>query len=133
MTHHEFLALEERQLGLQAAWRRFFERYDLMVCRSCDGRVPARPLRRRPRAHRAVLADDAGRRRARAYINGLQWPGLVTVANLPATAIQTGRTVDGMPTGLQAVGPFGEDRTPLRFATLAERALVVPVPSALVP
>jgi amidase len=64
-------------------------------------------------------------------MNGLQWPGLVTVANLPATAIPTGRTVDGMPTGLQAVGPFGEDRTPLRFATLAERDLGGSVPPPL--
>ena len=65
------------------------------------------------------------------YMNGLQWPGLATVANLPATAIPTGRTVDGMPTGLQAVGPFGEDRTPLRFATLTERALGGSVPPPL--
>jgi amidase len=57
------------------------------------------------------------------YMNGLQWPGLATVANLPATAVPTGRFVDGLPTGLQIVGPFGEDRTPLRFATLAEREI----------
>ncbi len=57
------------------------------------------------------------------YMNGLQWPGLVTVANLPATAIPTGRFIDGMPMGLQAVGPYLEDRTPLRFAQLAEQAL----------
>jgi amidase len=56
-------------------------------------------------------------------MNGLQWPGLATVANLPATAIPTGRQVGGMPAGLQAIGPFGEDRTPLRFAALAEREL----------
>ena len=56
-------------------------------------------------------------------MNGLQWPGLATVANLPATAVPTGRRVDGLPTGLQIVGPFGEDRTPLRFTTLAEREI----------
>ena len=56
-------------------------------------------------------------------MHGLQWTGLVTIANLPATAIPTGRLVDGMPAGLQAAGRSAEDRTPLRFATLAERAL----------
>lgn len=56
------------------------------------------------------------------YLNGLQWPGLATVANLPATAIPTGRRIDGMPMGLQAIGPYMEDRTALRFAQLLEQA-----------
>ena len=56
-------------------------------------------------------------------MNGLQWPGLITVANLPATAIPSGRFIEGMPMGLQVVGPFLEDRTPLRFAQLVEQAL----------
>jgi amidase len=133
MTHHEFLALQERQLRLQAAWRRFFERYDLILC-------PVMPTVAFPHDHsgdhgpghiaqysRTTLVDGA----PVPYMNGLQWPGLATVANLPGTAIPTGRTVDGMPTGLQAVGPFAEDRTPLRFATLAERALGGSVPPPL--
>ena len=48
---------------------------------------------------------------------------LVIVANLPATAIPTGRFIEAMPIGLQAVGPYLEDRTTLRFAQLPERAL----------
>ena len=44
-----------------------------------------------------------------------------TVANLPATVIPTGRSVDGLPVGLQAIGPFLEDRTPLRFAQCVHR------------
>jgi amidase len=67
------------------------------------------------------------------YLNGLQWPGLATVANLPATAIPTGRQIRGLPMGLQAVGPYLEDRTSLRFASLAEQALggYTPPPSAV--
>lgn len=57
------------------------------------------------------------------YLNGLQWPGLLTVANLPATAIPTGRLIDGLPMGLQVVGPYLHDRTSLRFAQLTEQAL----------
>ena len=53
-------------------------------------------------------------------MEGLQWPGLVTVAHLPATALPTGRFIGGLPMGLQAIGPILEDRTPLRFAQLAE-------------
>ena len=57
------------------------------------------------------------------YMNGLQWPGLATVANLPATAVPTGRRIDGLPMGLQIIGPYLEDRSPLRFAQLVEREL----------
>jgi amidase len=47
----------------------------------------------------------------------------VTVANLPATAIPTRWLVEGLPAGVQIVGPYLEDRTPLKFAQLLERAL----------
>jgi len=57
------------------------------------------------------------------YMNGLQWPGFATVANLPATAIPTGRFIDGLPVGVQAIGPYLEDRTALRFAQLAAAAV----------
>jgi amidase len=124
LTHHEFVALQERQLQLQQAWRRFFEDVDLILC-------PVMPTVAFPHDHsgdgpghiaqytRTTIVDG----RPVPYMNGLQWPGLVTVANLPATALPTGRLIDGLPMGIQAVGPFGEDRTPLRFAALAEREI----------
>jgi amidase len=66
---------------------------------------------------RTTLVDG----QKRPYLDGLQWPGIVTVANLPATAVPTRRFIDGLPVGLQVVGPYLEDRTPLRFAQLVER------------
>ncbi|MEJ2117723.1 MAG: amidase family protein, partial [Alphaproteobacteria bacterium] len=57
------------------------------------------------------------------YLDNLAWPGLVTVANLPATAIPTGRMVGNVPAGVQIVGPYLGDRTTLRFAQLVEREL----------
>ena len=41
----------------------------------------------------------------------------------PATAVPTGRFIDGMPMGLQVAGPYLEDRTPIRFAQLVENEL----------
>jgi len=67
--------------------------------------------------HRTTLVDGV----RRPYLDGLQWPGVATVANLPATAVPTGRLIDGLPMGLQVIGPYLEDRTPLRFAQLAEQ------------
>ena len=124
LTHHQFLELEEKQAQLRFAWRRFFEQYDVILCpimptvafpHDQSGEGPGHVAQ----YTRSMLVDG----RAVPYLNGLQWPGLVTVANLPATAIPTGRFIDGMPMGLQVIGPFMEDRTTLRFAQLAEAAI----------
>jgi amidase len=133
MTQAQFMVLLEQQQQLCRRWRRFFESYDLIIC-------PIMPTVAFPHDRsgtgpghiaqytRTVLVDG----KPCPYLNGLQWPGLVTVANLPATAVPTGRRIDGLPMGVQLVGPYLEDRTPLRFAQLIEQALggFVPPPLA---
>jgi amidase len=57
------------------------------------------------------------------YMDHLAWPGLVTVVNLPATAIPTRRLVGGLPAGVQIVGPYLGDRTTLKFAQLLDQEL----------
>jgi amidase len=132
LSHIDFMHLAERRERLFRVWKKFFERYDVLLC-------PIMPTVAFPhdttgdelghvaQYKRTTLVDGV----PRPYMDGLQWPGLVTVANLPATAVPTGRFIDGLPMGLQVVGPYLEDRTTLRFAQLAEEALggFVPPPS----
>jgi amidase len=51
------------------------------------------------------------------------WAGLATMPGLPATAIPAGRSPEGLPVGVQLIGPMFEDRTPLRLAELLEREI----------
>ncbi len=44
------------------------------------------------------------------------YPGLASLSGHPATAFPAGHTRSGLPIGLQAIGPYLEDRTPIRFA-----------------
>ncbi len=46
------------------------------------------------------------------------YPGLATLCGQPATAFPAGVSDDVLPTGLQAIGPYLEDRTTIRFTEL---------------
>ena len=46
------------------------------------------------------------------------YAGISALSGLPATAFPSGLTHDRLPIGLQALGPYLEDRTPIRFAAL---------------
>ena len=122
---YESFAIVEQRERLFLSWRDFFTRYDLVIC-------PVSPVVAYPHDYRGDGEPDPisiGEFRnmivngsPQDYWDGLQWPSLAVVANLPATAIPTGRFIDGMPMGVQLIGPYLEDRTPLRFAQLVERA-----------
>lgn len=113
----QWMATAEAREVLFRRWRDFFGRYDVVIC-------PVTPTVAFPHDTEGQdITAQFSRRIAvnnvlRPYLDNLTWPGLVTVANLPATAVPTGRFADGMPVGVQIVGPFLEDRTPLRLAQL---------------
>ena len=55
------------------------------------------------------------------YPDQLAWLGIATLPGLPSTAIPTSFAPDGLPVGVQMVGPWLEDPTPLKLAELIER------------
>jgi amidase len=52
------------------------------------------------------------------YVRLLVYPGVATLSGQPATAFPVQLSSSGLPLGLQAIGPYLEDRTPIRFAAL---------------
>lgn len=106
----QYLAAAEQRHQLYRAWRSFFADFDVLLC-------PITPTVAFPHdIERLDLAAQFTRRLAVnggtiPYMDNLAWPGLVTVANLPATAIPTGRMVGSVPAGVQIVGPYLGDRT----------------------
>jgi len=107
--------LLDRRAMLRRAWAAFFAEWDVLV-------TPAFP--RTAFRHR----DDSLRERTFVIdgreISGLDvafYPQVAIFCGLPATAFPAGFDDGGLPIGLQAVGPYLEDRTPLRLAQLLER------------
>ena len=60
-----------------------------------------------------VLATPAGPRQ---YLDLLFWISFATLAGLPATTAPVGLTRGGLPVGIQIIGPYLEDATPIDLA-----------------
>ena len=53
---------------------------------------------------------------SRPYGDQIPWASLPGVCGLPAVVLPAGRALDGLPVGLQIIGPFLEDRTVIDVA-----------------
>jgi len=115
-SHRNWLMDDGARGRLRAQWRELFKTYDAVIC-------PIMPTPAYPHDH----SDDQEKRRIAidgkdyVYPDQLSWPGIATLPGLPSTAIPTGFSPDGLPVGVQIVGPWLEDRTPLKLAELIER------------
>jgi amidase len=119
----DYIVWNARREQHRAAWRAFFRDWDVLL-------APAMNVLAYPHIERAWPADDSDLTltftidgRAVPYLDGLVYPAVSTVAGQPATAIPVGRSRDGLPVGLQVIGPYLEDLTPIRFAALLAREI----------
>jgi amidase len=107
----------------RAAWRAFFRDWDVVLAPAMN--VLAYPHVERPWPDDGTEATLtlAVNGRTVPYSHGLVYPSVSTVAGQPATAFPVGRSPEGLPIGLQAIGPYLEDLTPIRFAALLAREI----------
>ncbi len=115
--HREWLQRHRARNAIRAAWARFFTRFDIVLAPVCV--LP-------PFAHdqhggfvdRTIVVNGV----ERPYYDLIRWTSLFGMAYLPVTVPPIGRTADGLPIGLQVVGPYLEDRSCLAFARLLAEA-----------
>ncbi|HWE54781.1 MAG TPA: amidase family protein [Acidimicrobiales bacterium] len=106
-NHRIWLDQNRARAAVRQVWADWFRNFDVLLC-------PVMPMLPFPHDQAGSVADRV------VQINGearpqsltLAWTGLVGVAYLPATVVPVGRVGD-LPVGMQIVGPFLEDRTPL--------------------
>src|SRR6516165_742554 len=55
------------------------------------------------------------------FLDQLSWPGTAAFPGLPSTCAPIAATAEGLPIGVQIIGPRFEDRTTIAFAGLLER------------
>ncbi|MBW8815195.1 MAG: hypothetical protein JF588_17385 [Caulobacterales bacterium] len=116
ISAHAWLNLLDAQLRIRRQWARLFQDFDVVLSPAFV--TVAYPHLDQPDQATSTLTIDG---RQTPYSDGLAWPGVATLANLPATAIPIGQTRGGLPIGAQVIGPYLEDRTAIGFAALVER------------
>ncbi|TVT30006.1 amidase [Amycolatopsis rhizosphaerae] len=117
-SHHDWMAANSRRELHRHGWRQLFAEFDAVVCPITP--TPAFPHDHNPNPlERRIDIDGVDY----PYFDQLAWAGLATMPGLPATAIPAGRSPEGLPVGVQLIGPMFEDRTPLRLAELLEQRI----------
>jgi amidase len=116
LSHRDWVIAEGARGRLRAQWRALFDSFDAVICPVMP--TPAYPHDHSPEQEKRRINVDGNEF---AYPDQMAWPGIANLPGLPATAIPTGLSPDGLPVGVQIVGPWLEDRTPLKLAELIER------------
>jgi amidase len=117
-NHRDWIEANNRRELHRHGWRQFFAEFDAVVCPITP--TPAFPHDQNPDLlERRIDIDGA----EYPFFDQLVWAGLATMPGLPATAVPAGLSADGLPVGVQLIGPMFEDRTPLRLAELLEERI----------
>ncbi len=113
LDHRAWDVVHRRRGEVRQRWAEFFTDIDVLLCpvtvvppfrhvHSPDGSNWAH----------ATLAEHGNRH----YSDLIGWSALIGSAYLPVTVPPIGRTVGGLPVGIQVVAPYLHDRTSLAFA-----------------
>jgi len=117
-SQRDWMEANNRREVHRHAWRQLFAEFDAVVCPITP--TPAFPHDHTPNPLERRIAVDGVEY---PYFDQLVWAGLATMPGLPATAVPAGLSPEGLPVGVQLIGPLFEDRTPLRLAELLEREI----------
>lgn len=104
LSHRGWLSAHEQRAHAQRAWAEVFDRVDVVM--APIQQVAAFPHdNERPYGKRTlnVNGTDAP------YRGILFWAGLATMPHLPSVAIPVGHTAEGLPVGVQLIGPKWSD------------------------
>lgn len=116
LFHKDWLGLNEARHKMRRAWDEFFREYDLFLCP--EATTAAFPHNHQgERWERMVMVNG----RPQPSTTQMFWAGYSGNFYLPATMAPAGLSEDGLPVGIQIVGPQYGDYACIHFARLLER------------
>lgn len=115
-SFRDWSAANEARHKLRWQWHEFFKGYDLLLAPIMP--TPAFAHDHRHFGERTIRIDD----RELPYFQQVFWAGLTGVVYLPSTVVPTGLTDQGLPIGVQVVGPEFADLITIGVARILEAA-----------
>jgi amidase len=112
MTPSLYQEVNARKQRIMRQMAAFFAKADVILCPVAP--VVATPHSDDPNVFRRTLDVDGA---PRPFMDFLGWASLAAAANCPAAVAPFG-AADGMPAGVQIIGPAGEDLTPVAVARM---------------
>jgi amidase len=116
LSYRDWIATDAVRARHRAQWGELFTEFDIVLS-------PAAPTTAFPHDQspdqwaRTIVIDGV----EYDYADQLVWSGIATEPGLPSTAVPLTRSAEGLPIGVQLIGPLLEDYTPIRLAELLER------------
>ena len=116
LHHREWLHLNNERHRLRSEWTKFFSAYDVLLCpAAATTAFPKNPDGQR--WERRIVVDGI----PQPDTTQIYWMGMASVSLLPATVAPIAIAQDGLPVGVQIIGPQYADLSTIRFAQLLER------------
>ncbi|ETW98814.1 MAG: amidase [Candidatus Entotheonella factor] len=116
MHHKDWLVLNETRHHMRLAWAEFFQDYDLLLCPATT--TAAFPHNQQGERWERMITVNG---QPQPSTTQMFWAGYPCNVYLPSTVAPAGLSPDGLPVGVQIVGPQYGDYTCIHFAQLLER------------
>jgi amidase len=112
-SYHQWRLRDGGRLEARGIWQEYFRDHDaFLMPANFSAAFPHD--QRKNWTERAVITADG----KRPYRDIGRWISIATYSGCPATVAPIGRTSQGLPVGIQIMGPFLEDATPIGIAGL---------------
>ena len=111
--HSRWMEETAKRLAARAVWEEYFKNHDIFLMPVAF--VPAFPHDHSEPFDQRKLDTPEGKR---PYTDITPWIMPPTLSGCPATVAPAGRTAAELPVGIQIMGPYLEDATPIEFARL---------------
>ena len=116
LSHRTWLRLNEKRHRMRLAWDAFFQDYDVVIAPVAQ--TAAFPHDQQGIRHeRTIVVNN----KKVPVVDQVFWAGYAGITLLPATAAPIGETREGLPVGVQIIGPQYGDYSTIAFARLLER------------
>ena len=115
-TYRDYSLANEARTQSRWAWHRFFKQWDVIIMPVTT--TPAFEHQQGPWHERSLQVDNE----TRGYGEGVFWSGPAINNYLPSTVIPTGAVGEGLPIGVQIMGPEYGDLKTIGMARLLEAA-----------